>query len=291
MKKILLILCFALNAVYGHCQRTDTFQVLFAFNDSRISKQAENGIDQLIFKDVLIHGQKLMVLGYADYVGDNAYNDKLSGTRAKAVQDYLISSGFDKNDIKICIGKGKIDRANMTGKDGYQPDRKVEIIIEHEQYVPKPVTPVVAKTPGAPKKDTAVRALSSVSTADLKVNSTYSLTLFFENNSSVLLKKSEPQLQELYDFMYKNKTVHIQIEGHICCEIPSKEDHSVDIATGGPVSWTRAQAIYDFLIRRGISKERLSYIGLGSFSPIIYPEHNQEDAYRNRRVEIRILSK
>ena len=275
MKRLLVILYFMFNAAYGYCQHTDTFQVHFAFNESKLSKQAEDQIDQLIFKDALIHGQKLIVLGYADYVGDTGYNNKLSSLRAKNVQNYLVASGFDEKDIKICIGKGKIERTDIKGNEGYQPDRKVEIIIDRSQA-------------GNLKNKVDSGFLSSSS---IKVNETYRLNILFEKASSVFAKNSDLQLEYLYKFMNDNKTVSVQIEGHICCIWPRTSGDGEDKNGGGPLSWKRAKAVYTYLVDRGIKAERVKYQGFGGSRPLIKYERTEEDRLNNRRVEIRILSK
>jgi len=48
-----------------------------------------------------------MIIGYADYLGKEGHNQKLSEERAKNVQDYLIGYNFRKENIKICIGKAR----------------------------------------------------------------------------------------------------------------------------------------------------------------------------------------
>lgn len=281
MKSHLLIFILILCSLRGYSHKADTFQVYFAMGDSRLSKESTARLDVLIFNGVLIHGQKLIVLGFTDYVGDNAYNDALSLARAKNVQTYLVASGFEAKDIRLCLGKGKIKHAPVSGKDGIAEDRKVQLIIDRQ----KPPDTAAAKHGDLRK----IGALGS--TSNLKVNATYPLNILFENSSSVILGKSYPVLQQLYDFMVRNKTVSIQIEGHICCIPPSERADGHDINGGGPVSWHRAKAIYDFLIARGISKDRLKYIGLGGTVPAVYPEKTEADKEANRRVEIRILSK
>ncbi len=282
MKNILLTYCLLCCSFLAYSQSKDTFQVYFPLNDPNISKQASAMMDQLVFNDKLVHGQKLIVLGYADYLGDNAHNDPLSAARAKNVKAYLVSSGLDGGDIKLCMGKGKINRAPVNGKEGYETDRKVQIIIDRQRAVDLQT----ANAPGSKK------SIASVSASSLKVNATYPLDILFENSSSIILTKSNPQLKLLYDFMVKYSTVRIQIEGHICCLDP-KEVHAdgVDSKFGGPLSWNRAKAIYDFLVAHNISKSRLSYIGLGNTLPLVYPEVTDEDKEKNRRVEIRILGK
>src|SRR5580704_5486591 len=102
MKSILFLFCLLLTSLPGYSHGRDTFEVYFPFNIAAISKDAEAYIDQLIFKDTLILGDKLVVLGYADYVGGGGYNDSLSKLRARNVRSYLTNSGFDKKDITLC---------------------------------------------------------------------------------------------------------------------------------------------------------------------------------------------
>jgi outer membrane protein OmpA-like peptidoglycan-associated protein len=280
MKNILPACCFLLTALTGYGQPSDTFQVYFPLNDPKISKQAGDMIDKMIFNDMLVHGQKLILLGYADYLGDNVYNDALSDARAGNIQDYLVSYGFDKKDVKLCIGKGKINRAPVSGKDGIAEDRKVQIIIDREPHTDPHTNPYT------PKKDSTF-----LTTSSLTVDATYPLNILFVNSSSVIVPKSAPVLKTLLDFMVKNPTVRIQIEGHVCCMNMFHNGDGVDTATNQPLSWTRARAIYTFLVQHGISRNRLEYKGFAGTVPLVYPEKTPEDQDKNRRVEIRILSK
>jgi len=51
-----------------------------------------------------------MIIGYADYLGKEGHKSETIEERAKNVQDYLIGYNFRKENIKICIGKGEIER-------------------------------------------------------------------------------------------------------------------------------------------------------------------------------------
>ncbi len=291
MSRVLISIFLLFCGVCSYAQKADTFQVYFSTNEPKLSKQSITYLDNLIFNDKLIHGQKLIVLGYTDYVGDNAYNESLSAKRAKNVQDYLVTSGgLEQKDIKLCIGKGKIDRTNTSGKEGYEKDRKVQIIVDKEFHTPpRPIVKTAAPKP-APKP-APTKEVEFIPVAAIKTDTTFRLNILFENNSHVVLEESEPELRRLYDFMEQNKTVHIQIEGHICCMPPDKHNDGPDVNGGAPVSWSRAKAVYDYLLENGIEKSRLKYIGLGSYGMLVYPEKSTEDQIKNRRVEIRILSK
>ena len=196
MDKKLITLLLLLACLRGRCQSTDTCSLYFPLNDAKISKEIENSIDRLLFKDVLIHGQKLMVLGYADYVGDTNTNNKLSTLRAKNVKDYLVQSGFTNHDITLCIGKGKIDRIPINGQEGYAQDRKVQIIILHElksSPAVKTALPLIAPPPPI---------VAPQSLEQLKVNETITLdNVQFINSKSVMLAESYPVLDKLVRFL------------------------------------------------------------------------------------------
>jgi outer membrane protein OmpA-like peptidoglycan-associated protein len=98
-------------------------------------------------------------------------------------------------------------------------------------------------------------------------------------------------LEELLAVMKKNKTLKIQVQGHICC-LPGNVD-GLDEETGtNNLSELRAKAVWEYLIKNGIEETRVSYIGFGHNQPIYpYPEKTELEKTLNRRVEIKILSK
>ena len=294
MKTTSLILFFFLYALSSSGQRKDTFEVYFPFNNARINKEAEDRIDRMVFNDSLIHGDKLIVLGYTDYVGGNTFNDSLSRARAKSVSDYLVKAGFTQDDISLCIGKGKIDRNIVSAKGGFAPDRKVQIIIDHTppKVVDKPVAvkPVATKKVAPKPVAAVVKPEEKIDITNLEVNQAFALNhINFEPGLPVILENSKPDLEKLYEFLYENENVKIQIEGHVCCVGPIEgTDSPFEI---GFLSDYRSQAIARYLVERGINAKRLRAVGLGNRNPIVKVEETEEDKVKNRRVEIRILSK
>ena len=303
MKCILILMFLFLVLSSGYSQSKDTFQVYFPFNNARITKEAEAGIDRLIFNDTLIHGDKLIVLGYADYVGGAGYNDSLSKIRAANVRDYLVKAGFDKKDITLCIGKGKIERQQQKGNEGYAADRKVQIIIDHSLPVATIPTPpvkphivpakkVIAPPPPKPKiaEPPKKEITPEIDIASLKVNQAFALNnIHFIGGSPEFLKQAQPDLELLYDFMHENPTVTIRIEGHVCCVGPNPGSDTY--YSDGTLSQYRAMAVARYLTEKGIDKKRMQCAGLGNINPIVPEEKTEEDMAKNRRVEIRILSK
>ena len=102
----------------------------------------------------------------------------------------------------------------------------------------------------------------------------------FYNNSPIPLPESFKTLDELFNTLKNNPTLEIRIEGHICCTNSDNDD----------ISGQRAKTVYQYLIDKGISKDRLSYIGFGHTKPIT-SERNELEKQMNRRVEIRIVKK
>ena len=112
----------------------------------------------------------------------------------------------------------------------------------------------------------------------------------FYPSSHQPLEESVPVLMDLVTTMKQIPTLHIKIEGHICC-IKDMDD-ALDTETGDRnLSMARAKFIYAFLAKNGISRERLKYEGFGRRRPLIEEEKTEEDAKANRMVEIRILDK
>jgi OOP family OmpA-OmpF porin len=73
---------------------------------------------------------RVSVEGHTDSIGSDAYNQRLSERRAKAVRDYMISQGIDASRITTRgFGESKPVADNKTAA-GRAENRRVEIIPE-----------------------------------------------------------------------------------------------------------------------------------------------------------------
>ena len=286
MRGVLATILVLSGMVNAYCQNTDTFQVFFPRNDVQLTTQSKTYIDSLISGKLLLLGQHLKVLGYADYLGDARYNDSLSQCRAKNVLDYLLNSGYNSSHVALCVGKGKIDRAPSAANDGYATDRKVQIVIDR-------FAPPDTLTDTPENKLQEVVEMISTENLDLSmmaVNEELPLDhVSFGMGAANLIPSSYKELAGLVAYLKKNPSVCIQIEGHICCR-PLKDTSSRDV---GPESMSgrRAKSVYDFLVLYGVEKKRLRYVGLGASQPFVSPETKPEDESLNRRVGIKIIKK
>lgn len=285
-------------------QKSDTLRVYFETAKSTMSTGIQRQVSGYIFNDIIREGQPLQIVGYADYVGGNQYNDKLSQARAKTVKKFLIAQGFSEKDITICIGKGEVDRGNVSGNEGFIRDRRVDIVTNPaapavEQAI-SPQQPVISQKPvPVVKKEQPVQpaprgglntikpSLENITT--LKKDQTLVLDkLYFYAGRHVIKPESEHVLLDLYNILKKNEDIRVQIEGHVCCVNGSVSD-ALDFDTHEiALSVNRAKMVYLYLIKKGIEETRLSFRGFGATRRIA-PEFSEEEADKNRRVEIRIL--
>jgi len=106
----------------------------------------------------------------------------------------------------------------------------------------------------------------------------------FHGNSAVLLLESAASVNALYLLMKKNKKMILQIEGHV------NDPGEAKINWNKILSEQRAKAIYDYLVRKGIAKERMTTIGLGASQMLFPMPIKEEEAKANRRVEIKVIS-
>jgi len=104
----------------------------------------------------------------------------------------------------------------------------------------------------------------------------------FDFDSFVLDDWSNKQLALWVEYMKVNKSLCFEIGGHTDCIGDSIYNMELSIK--------RAKAIYDYILKKGVSKDRLVYKGYGNSLPVL---SNTSEIGRsvNRRTEIIILSR
>jgi len=106
--------------------------------------------------------------------------------------------------------------------------------------------------------------------------------IFFDFDEYTLKKESYLELDRLVSFLHQNPKVRIRLDGHT--DIKGSQEYNMTLSVN------RAKAAYNYLISKGIAKNRLEYKGYGKNVPIA---DNTTDAGRalNRRTEIVIIGK
>lgn len=117
----------------------------------------------------------------------------------------------------------------------------------------------------------------------IKVGSTLILRkIYFDTGKWDLLAASNAELERLIAFLNLNPRVVIEISGHTD-DTGVKEDKI-------QLSLNRANAVKDYLVKRGISAGRLQVEGFGMYRPIA-DNSTYFGRKQNRRVEFKVLSK
>jgi len=103
--------------------------VTFEYNKSSLTPTAKENLNKLIevFKE--FPDTNLLIVGYTDNVGSQAYNLPLSEQRAKSVKDYLIQHGIAASRL-TSVGRGMEEPiASNATPEGRAANRRVEIAI------------------------------------------------------------------------------------------------------------------------------------------------------------------
>ncbi len=103
-------------------------KVLFDFNKFILKPEAKKALDA-VARYIRTHpAKKIIVIGYTDNIGTDAYNLKLSLQRAQSVADYLMDCGKVPAELFKIVGRGKADPiADNATEEGRAKNRRVEI--------------------------------------------------------------------------------------------------------------------------------------------------------------------
>jgi outer membrane protein OmpA-like peptidoglycan-associated protein len=220
-------------------------------------------------KDIEI--ERVSIYGFTDDRGSDNYNLILSQNRANAIKKIFSKFNIDDNLISNVDGKGEVllrvvSSENLSIIRGL--NRKVEINIEYQQEENKDVSRK-QETPQIFSKDIAVGDKITLE------------NILFKTGFSIIEKESINVLEKLAEALLIRKDIYFLIQGHVCCT-RNKRD-AVDKKTGKRnLSMARAKFIYDYLIKKGVKRSRMKYIGLKNKYPL-----GGETKF-DRRVEIKI---
>ena len=285
MKFLLFILTFGC-ALIVKAQGPATYSIYFATDRHDIDETSKQEL--VTWLKQWPASSVIEIHGFCDSRGTDAYNDALSARRVQSVKTLLLGSGIDNKDIMAAQGHGeKMPKNENETEEGRKENRRVDIIVQGvatEKQAAEPKNEAI----DAPKQ--SIR--ETIADTNVKSGSNIVLrNINFRGGMHQILPGTYPILEELLKAMQEYPTLVIEIQGHICCE-PGDGD-GLDMETGERnLSSARAQAIHDYLIAKGINKDRVSYKGFGHSRPLFpYPEQSAGEQIATRRVEIRIIRK
>jgi OmpA-OmpF porin, OOP family len=128
--------------------------VLFEFDKAQLRPSGQEKLDELAgrIKDAQI--ESVLAVGYADRIGPEQYNEKLSAERAEAVKQYLSQKGIEQQRVRS-EGRGEgqpVTGDQCKGQKGakliscLQPDRRVEIEVRGTREVASTTSPAAGGT-------------------------------------------------------------------------------------------------------------------------------------------------
>ena len=112
--------------------------LLFGFDSSALSTTGQEELLDLAQKMIAIQNEGDLnavwqIVGHADAIGTDRYNERLAYRRAISVADYLIAQGVDETLLSVVsLGKSDVQSANQT--EDYL-DRRVEVHLFQEEVV------------------------------------------------------------------------------------------------------------------------------------------------------------
>ena len=194
-----------------------------------------------------------------DSIGSGIYNEYLSKNRLSTLEYRCKLAGLK---VKDGISRGEI---KMSGPMSYQ--RKAVISIELNGSIEKKVVSDSVKTQIASKYKDVLNSKSNVEPIVLDIK-------FIPGQDMFLNDQAFQEATDLFEFLNQNQNVKAFIRGHVCC----KDDLTM--------STMRAYKVYQYLTERKIDPKRLEFKGFSNTMPVVYPEINEFDRQKNRRVDV-----
>jgi outer membrane protein OmpA-like peptidoglycan-associated protein len=111
--------------------------------------------------------------------------------------------------------------------------------------------------------------------------------IFFDSGKSTLRKESKLELEKLYKLLNEQPAMKIEVSGHT--------DNKGNAKSNLALSQQRANAVTNFLVKKGIAKTRIISKGYGQEQPLVpntlsNGKPDVKGMQMNRRVEFKILS-
>jgi outer membrane protein OmpA-like peptidoglycan-associated protein/outer membrane protein assembly factor BamB len=147
----------------------------------------------------------------------------------------------------------------------------VEVTASSEGYLPKKVT--INKND--PEKKIILERIDKGKSINVE-------NILFEIDEAYLKKESKVILDRIIDAMKRMPSVRFEVRGHT--DITGARDHN------SRLSRRRAEAVRDYMIKNGISPERLKSDGFGPDRPIA-DNSSAEGRKKNRRTEFFVVEK
>lgn len=205
--------------------------------------------------------------------------DKNKEIRTRKMEVEIVDEDKNKIPAEIEIKKREKDRVvyskkvhvDKSGKIDVPEGDGVELLVTAPGYIPR--KEII-------NNDDKKRRIPLLK---IKTGGTYSVdNINFEINRAYLKEESLDIIDELIRLMKKDPGLKVEIRGHT--------DSTGEKEYNQKLSERRADAVTEYMIKNGISPERLKSAGFGETKPIASND-TEEGRSKNRRTEFRFLEK
>ena len=260
MKKLAFLFAF-LFAFKSYSQFNIEHSVYFDTDVYNLTKTETTRLQKFLSSNTKEEVLKIEIYGFCDDRGSNNYYLTLSQNRADAIKEIFSQASFFPEKISTVDGRGELllNIVDETDPSVIRAlNRRVDIVISY------------------PEKNEEI-----IEEADKEENKIILENVLFITGYSYLTRSSKKTLDDLAETL-KKEAFSFVIQGHVCCT--DGDVDAVDRKTNKRnLSVARAKYVYDYLLKQGIKKSRMSYEGLAHKFPL----GGSED--KDRRVEILIL--
>ena len=279
MPKLIFFFMFSINYLIA---QSNIQHVVYFETDKYIVPETEKNRLLLFTQNLDINKiKKISIYGFCDDRGSNNYNLVLSQNRANAIKKLFSFGGINEKLISNVDGKGEVLLKIVTAEDlniirGL--NRKVEINVEYNSPK-KEVVKVEEEKENIDNRKKPLTLESNLLVGDKIVLN----KILFRTGYSYILEESIPVLEKIARILKEKNKVYFTIQGHVCCTANGRD--AIDRGTGRRnLSLARARYIYEYLMKNGVARKRMKYVGLKHKYPL------GGDPKFDRRVEIEITN-
>lgn len=181
---------------------------------------------------------------------------------------------FFEDELESYIAKGVTNKEGIFYVDllgGLTYNIKVKTVGEAEMY----------NTMKIPLLEEGQKYSENLLTITIYEEKAFTLdNVYFDSGNSNLKPESDKELNELFEYLSLKKDVRIQISGHT--------DNVGDEDANFILSENRSKSVQNYLLNKGIDKNRIEIKAFGETSPI-YDNTSAAGRAKNRRIEVMIL--
>lgn len=245
----------------------DIYMITIPDQPVAITKQPDPVVTEPVVKPVITEPQKQMLpLRYIVQVVDADGKQPLDAkVKLQGLKDNIVVGSSSK-------GAGLFEfTINSSGTKDYR------LSVESEGYM---FVNQTVKLEGASEQEKMVNR--TVEMRKLQTGMVSILrNIYFDFNKATFKQESYNELNKLERMMAQNPAMQVEIGGHT--DVVGSKNYNMYL------SQKRAEAVKDFLTKKGIDARRIKAVGYGSSKPLASNDDEKEGRELNRRVEFKVI--